>query len=389
MKRAWPMTIAAILAGIAIAVAQNKVAPCLGVLQAAFGLDLSAVGWLSSVFSVMGILMACPAALFTNHLGPKNACVLSLVATIVGGVIGLISDSFPILLFSRIIEGMGASLIAVAVPTIIAVTFPPERRGLPTGLWSSWQFIAQALCFFFGVAITDAFGWQGVWWSGIVFALAAVILTLTILRLPKQKSFESAKPDIGSLGRTAGQRPVQAICFSMFCFCFSCFGFVTWAPTCWAETLHINLEQANWLISLFAIISIPAVVLVGWLIDRVSHRRVSVISCLGYGILVSAAFLMPNRAAMIPYTLFYPFFEGATSTSLWTIVPQTARWAQDTSSAIALFNMASSCGMLAGPPVAGAIIQAFGWRAMVLPLILAMSASALAAAQAKERVSGT
>ena len=139
MKRAWPMTIAAILAGIAIAVAQNKVAPCLGVLQAAFGLDLSAVGWLSSVFSVMGILMACPAALFTNHLGPKNACVLSLVATIVGGVIGLISDSFPILLFSRIIEGMGASLIAVAVPTIIAITFPPERRGLPTGLWSSWQ----------------------------------------------------------------------------------------------------------------------------------------------------------------------------------------------------------------------------------------------------------
>ena len=159
MKRAWPMTIAAILAGIAIAVAQNKVAPCLGVL----------------------------------HLGPKNACVLSLVATIVGGVIGLISDSFPILLFSRIIEGMGASLIAVAVPTIIAVTFPPERRGLPTGLWSSWQFIAQALCFFFGVAITDAFGWQGVWWSGIVFALEAVILVLAILRLPKQKSFESPR----------------------------------------------------------------------------------------------------------------------------------------------------------------------------------------------------
>lgn len=385
MKRAWPMTIAAILAGIAIAVAQNKVAPCLGVLQAAFGLELSAAGWLSSIFSVMGILMACPAAVLTTRLGPKNACLLSLGAVIAGGIIGLMSESFPVLLLSRVIEGAGASLVAVAVPTIIATAFPPERRGLPTGIWSSWQFVAQALCFFFGVAITDAFGWQGVWWSGIMFALAATALTLTVIHLPGQGSPESAKAETGALVRTARQRPVQAICFSMFCFCFSCFGFVTWAPTCWAETLHMELEQANWLISLFAIISIPAVVAVGWLIDRVPHRRVSVTACLGYGVLVSAAFLMPNRAAMIPYALVYPFFEGAVSTSLWTIVPQTPCRAQDTSSAIALFNIASSCGMLAGPPAAGAVIQAFGWRAVPLPLILAMGAGTFAAAQVKER----
>ena len=387
MRKAWPVTLTAILAGIAIAVSQNKVAPCLGVLQSAFQIDMSAAGWLSSVFSVMGILMALPAALLTGRIGPRRACLLSLGAAIAGGLLGLTARSFPLLLLSRVVEGIGAGIIAVAVPSIIARYFPPEKRGLPTGIWSSWQFVAQALCFFFGVSVTDAFGWQGAWWVGVLFAGGAAVLSALIIRVPAGPGGD-ASPQAAhsvSLRAVAGQRSVLAICFAMFCFCFTCFGFVTWAPTCWSQRLGFSLEQANWFISIFAILSIPAVLVVGWLIDRVSHRRIAVLACLGYGLMMLWTFLMPGRAFMVPYLLVYPFFEGAVSTSLWTVVPQTPQRPQEAPTAIALFNLSSNCGMLIGPPVAGAVAERFGWGVLAIPLALAMAASALGAFWARER----
>lgn len=387
MKKTWPVTIAAILAGVAIAVAQNKAVPCLGVLQAAFGIDMARAGWLSSVFSVMGVLAAVPAAVLTERLGPRNACLFSLGAAAAGTAVGLAAPSFPILLLSRVLEGMGAGIITVAVPTIIARYFPPEKRGLPTGIWSSWQFVGQALCFFFGTAIAARFGWRGIWRAGLAFTGVAAVLGAAMIRMPGPEGDGSRPAPVqGSLGRAARHGPVQAICCAMFLFCFSCFGFVTWAPACWADTLGLGLERANQAISLFAILSIPAVLAVGWMIDRVDHRKIGRIACLGYGVMAGAAFLLPGPACMVPFTLLYPFFEGAASTSLWTIMPLTAKRAEDTAQAIALFNLASNCGMLIGPPAAGAIIQSFGWRAAALPILLAMAAGALCVHRARESV---
>lgn len=389
MKRAWSITLCAIFAGVVIAVLQNKVAPCLSVLEEAFGIGMAEAGWLSSIFSVMGIVTALPAAVLTRRLGAKAACLLSLCAAGTGSVIGLLSTSYWALLLSRVVEGVGAGLICVAVPTIIAAWFPPEKRGVPTGLWSSWQFVAQALCFFFGVTITDAFGWRGMWWAGLALAGLAGAVGLVVIRMPKQPA-EIVPPEVsqpGSVFRLLRQGPVCAICCAMFCFCVACFGFVTWAPSCWSATLSMDIEQANRLITLFALISIPAVLLVGILIDRVPHRPLGVVSCLGYGVMVCAAFLLPNKAALIPFAVLYPFFEGAVSTCLWTIVPQTPRHPEQTSMAIALFNLASNCGMLLGPPLAGLISERFGWHAAAIPLLATMGCGAAALTLAKERVS--
>lgn len=392
VRKSWVVTLAAIFAGIAIAVAQNKVAPCLGVLQDAFSLDMSSAGWLSSVFNVMGIIMAIPAAVLVNAAGPRKACLFSLGITITGTLIGLLSSAFPVLLISRVIEGIGTGIIAVTVPAIIAMYFPPNRQGLPMGIWSSWQFVAQALCFFFGMAATNKFGWRGVWGVGFGFGLLILILCVFVLHMPQDTDAKAVSDTqkLSSLGifNVAKQSSVQAICASMFLFCFACFGFVTWAPTCWSETLGFDLEHANWLISLFAILSIPAVLIVGWLIDRIAHKKLAFFSTFGYAVMVSSAFLLPGKGFMIPYAVIYPFFEGAASTCLWTIVPQTVREEHEAPTAIALFNLCSNCGMLLGPPFAGAIIQAFGWRVMALPLFLSMLGCAAGVFFAKERVYG-
>lgn len=372
-NRAWLVSLSAIFAGIVIAIIQNKVVPCLAVLQDAFSVDMSTGGWLSSVFCVMSIIVAFPAAIITNRLGAKMTCLVSLACAAIGSLVGVFASSITFLMLSRVIEGVGAGLISIAVPSIISMWFPPEKRGLPTGIWSSWQFVAQALCFFFGVTITDAFGWQGIWWSGLLLIVVAIVACFFCVSAPAPgESYADVESEQHvSILQGLRFRSVWMASLSMFFFCFACFGFVTWAASCWAETLGMDIEAANRYISLFAIISLPIVILAGLILDRVDHRRFGVLSCFGYIFAVSAAFLLPDAKWVLPFVLIYPFFEGSVSTCLWTIIPQTVNDTKYISVAVALFTLLSNVGMLVGPPAVGAVAEMWGWHAAVVPVAAA------------------
>lgn len=392
-RRAWMAAGSAIMAGITIAVVQNKVIPCVTVIQQEFEIGLTAFGWLSSIFCVMSIVMAFPAAVITEKLGARATCIASLVCTAAGSLLGLKSDTITLLMASRVLEGAGAGLISIAVPTVISRWFPPEKRGLPTGIWSSWQFVAQALCFFFGVELTEYFGWRGVWWSGILLGAAALLLCLLCLKNPKEGEGyrESAGGDneskaCGRAGEAGGlgggiatikmglkSRSAWMASGAMFCFCFSCFGFVNWAAACWSEQFGIALDTANRYVSLFALISLPVVIGVGLLMDRVDRKKFCTAISFGYIFAVAAAFALPGAGWILPFVILYPFFEGGVSTCLWTVILQTVADSRYVSAAVALFTMASNIGMLTGPPVVGAVVEWSGsWSMGALPVAASM-----------------
>lgn len=385
-RKQWIVTLSAIFAGIVIAIVQNKVVPCLGTLQEAFSISMSTAGWLSSIFCIMSIIVAFPAAVITNRLGVKKTCFYSLVCAGIGSVIGLFSNSVWMLMLSRIVEGIGAGLISIAVPSIIAMWFPPEKRGLPTGIWSSWQFVAQALCFFFGGMLITHFGWHGIWVSGLVliFAAAALCILLVSAPAPEESFSEASSAENVSILEGLKGPFVWTASIAMFCFCFACFGFVTWAAACWSETTGIDINLANQYVSLFAIISLPVVIVVGLILDRVDHHKFCVASCFGYIFAVSAAFLLPGASFILPFVIIYPFFEGAVSTCLWAMIPQTVEDSRYTSVAVALFTLFSNVGMLVGPPVVGLVIEHMGWKMAVLPLAAIMAMGTLMAFATKE-----
>ncbi len=91
--------------------------------------------------------MALPAAMIIKRFGPK-AGVAALAFAIVGSLIGLATDNVGVLIVSRVVEGTGIGIIAVLAPTLISMWFPPEKRGLPMGLWGSWMMVSQTILFF-------------------------------------------------------------------------------------------------------------------------------------------------------------------------------------------------------------------------------------------------
>lgn len=146
VRTAWVIVVIAFLGGLALASAQNKVPPCIDVVMAYFNIGETDAGWLTSVFTIMGMITAIPASWLLRKFGAKKIGVISLLCAAVGSALGAFSTELWMLMATRVLEGVGVGMIAVVGSAIISMWFPAEKRGLPMGVWGSWQMASQTIC---------------------------------------------------------------------------------------------------------------------------------------------------------------------------------------------------------------------------------------------------
>ncbi|MCL2826676.1 MAG: hypothetical protein FWD72_04655, partial [Eggerthellaceae bacterium] len=87
-RKAWIVTLVVFLAGISLAFAQNKVAPIMGTVMDVFETDMASAGWLSSVFSVVALVTALPAAFILARLGSRTCGIIAMCAALAGCLLG-------------------------------------------------------------------------------------------------------------------------------------------------------------------------------------------------------------------------------------------------------------------------------------------------------------
>jgi len=376
--RAWVVALATIFAGIALALVQNKVAPCMTTLMAAFDINMATAGWLSSLFSLVGIVMALPASIVLNKLGPRVGGLAALVCAIAGSLIGVFTTSAVVLMVSRIIEGIGVGLIAVIGPSLIAMWFPESKRGLPMSVWGAYQMGAQAVMFFLGSVLTTSFGWQGMWW----FACAACVLALVFYAIcVKSPRPEDSYADVESanVSLMEGIRSGSAwlLSLSTMLFCVGVFGFVNWIATCWADIFNWSEGQANMWVGYFSIGGLVAAVIIGALLNRVRNRkRFGMVALLVYGVISLVGMMMPSPAWIILFVIVYAFVDAGFPCVLWTMTAQSVAKPELAGVALGVVCIGFNLGILLGPPVIGAIAEAYGWSigavAICVVCVLAM-----------------
>lgn len=132
--RGWLVTLVGMLAAVAIAINMFKVPPTMGLLMADLGIGPALGGWLMTVPTVTGLILALPSGGLTDKFGPKKVGLFAILSAAVGSLIGSFAPNIELLLFSRFVEGLSFALIGVAVPAIIALWFSPEKSGAPMAI---------------------------------------------------------------------------------------------------------------------------------------------------------------------------------------------------------------------------------------------------------------
>jgi MFS family permease len=372
-QKAWMVMIAAYLASVAVALNEFKVPPVMEVLIEKLKVDLATGGWLMSSFAVAGVILGIPAAIMLGKLGPKSSGLIALGCTILGSAIGALANDPVVLLFGRVVEGIGLGVITVVAPALISMWFPPEEWGTPMGIWASWVPLGSFLMFNLAGPLAGSFGWQGVWWFGALFALVAFVIYATVVAAPEAVPLAAGGPppfSTGGFGKLLLNPAswILALVFGTFNFAFIAFS--TWAPLYLNKELGIEPGTSSFDTSLSLLAIIPSTILAGWVLDRTRNRyRVLTAALLIAGILLIWSFQLSNPSMVVPYLLVLGLVGGFIPTSTFTLAPETMPRPELAGLALGIVSVGQNLGMFVGPPVVGAIIAGGNWAAGVIPLV--------------------
>ncbi|MEO1313550.1 MAG: MFS transporter, partial [Pseudomonadota bacterium] len=102
------------------------------------------IGWLLTLISALGAVLGMTAGVLVARIGLGRAVVMALL---LGGGISLwqaMLPAFPIMVASRVIEGISHLFIVVAAPTLIAQVTSGRFRGIGMTLWSTFFGVSFA-----------------------------------------------------------------------------------------------------------------------------------------------------------------------------------------------------------------------------------------------------
>ena len=152
------------------------VSPLLPAIRTQVGKSSSTVGLLFTGYSFSAALSVLAWGPLSDALGRKVGLIAGLMLFSLGSIATFLSSTFEPLLLSRILTGMGASMISLNVISYAADFFPYSNRGWAMGSIMSSYFAALILGVPIGTWVGDRFGW-----NAIFGMTAATILLLSLV----------------------------------------------------------------------------------------------------------------------------------------------------------------------------------------------------------------
>src|SRR5690606_29326723 len=250
--------------GVVPALHAGKAAIATPMLLADLGLGLGEAGWLSG-FAVRGLLGGAPAGVVAAAIGGRRTLLLGLGVMALAGAAGAVAPSYPILLASRLLEGLGFVLIIVAGPAILERLTTGARRDMAFSHWSCFMPCGMAIAMLAGPLFQT---WQAFWrWSA---GLAAVSGVLVLCCVPQGASLGGR-----ALGRMSGDircllssrgTPLLAIGFALYSLMF--FALFSFLPVLLMERMDVSYRHAGLLSALASAINASGNLAAGYLLAR-------------------------------------------------------------------------------------------------------------------------
>jgi MFS transporter, DHA2 family, multidrug resistance protein len=149
-------------------------------IMASFGVGLDKIEWVITAYMLANAVMLPTSGWLGDKFGYKRLYFLGLFFFTLGSFMCGISGNENMLIFSRVVQGLGAGTIQPLGMAIITREFPPEQRGIALGFWG----ISAAASISFGPLIggwlVDNFSWALMFDVNVPVGIIAMLFTIII-----------------------------------------------------------------------------------------------------------------------------------------------------------------------------------------------------------------
>jgi DHA2 family multidrug resistance protein len=140
--------------------------------------------WVLTSYLVANAVILPASAYLTTFLGRKRFYMICVVLFGISSALCGLAPSLGLLIFFRVLQGMGGGGLAPSEQAILADTFAPEKRGQAFALYGFAVVVAPAVGPTLGGWITDNFDWRWCFFINVPVAILSLFLTSRIVEDP-------------------------------------------------------------------------------------------------------------------------------------------------------------------------------------------------------------
>jgi len=301
-----------VLVGISIAMFGNyyiydAISPLADVLVRQLNFTDSDIGLLQGIYSVPNFFMVLIGGFIIDRLGTKRSTFIFAVLCLIGSVITALSDTLVPMAAGRLVFGLGAESLIVAVTTAIAKWFKGKELSFAFGI----NLTIARLGSFAALnspswAASSYEHWRGPLLISVVFGVVCVVgaIVYWILEGSAEKKYQ-----VGAAGATdkvvlkdifkfgTSYWYIVALCITFYS---AIFPFQTFAVKFFIEAHGTSREMGGFLSSMLTLFAMIATPLFGLMVDRIGKR--SLFMMFGSLLLVPVYLMMAHTSV----SLFVP-----------------------------------------------------------------------------------
>jgi MFS family permease len=302
----------------------DSISPLADVMKAQLGFSDSSLGILNGIYSLPNIVMVLVGGIIIDRIGTKRSSLLFSLLCLIGTLMTTLSNgSFVMMAAGRLVFGLGAESLIVAVTTVLAKWFKGKELSLAFGLNLTIARLGTFAALNSPTLIKSLYSnWQWPLMVSTIFAVISVVSVVIYIGLDQKarKTFD--------LGDEAQQDKIvlsEIFSFnasfwyiSLLCLLFysAIFPFQTFAVKFFIEHHGVTREAAGFTSSIITLASMIGTPLFGLFIDIKGKRATLMI--------IGSAMLVPVYLLLV-YTSLHPMIPMGIMGIAFSLVP-AAMW---------------------------------------------------------------
>jgi DHA1 family multidrug resistance protein-like MFS transporter len=331
-------------------------------IRSEFTAPLQLVGLAVSGYFLLRMFSEFPIGVLSDRIGPKMPLIVGRVLAVLGAFICYKTTNIWMLIFARIIWGMGdASFFCIGM-SYVSKLFTSERRGRALGVFQAVEMIGSFLGQTIGGYVAAGYGPRMNFLATTIMAVIA-LGSVTLIKGSRDTSSKmmhtSLIPSKEEILKVLNKTVIVACIINLVCMMINNGLLGTVLPIYATETIGLSLAQYAFLVSASTVGSVSGNLIGGIFSDKMGRKKILlagfVIGAFAiFGLTIFTGFY-PLLVVMLLKGIFWGVVYGVAPAYIADAVPSEVRGI-----GIGTFRTFMDMGGLIGPVVMSTIVETIG-----------------------------
>src|SRR5437867_4241700 len=153
-------------------------------LTGSLGVTVEQITWVTTGFIIATVMVMPLTGFFARLFGQKRVYLFCLALFVIGSALCGMARTLPLLVFFRVLQGLGAGALQPTEQAILRQTFPPKEQGMAMALFGMAVVLGPAFGPTLGGYIVDNYSWPWIFYINVPIGAVSLMMVSRFVHEP-------------------------------------------------------------------------------------------------------------------------------------------------------------------------------------------------------------